>query len=118
MSTATTIVTILLAALFLFAGGGKLAGVKQQVEARDHFGISASSWRVIGALEVAGAVGVLVGLLAVRFLGVAAAVGLVLVGIGAIATHVRAGDQPREAVPAVIALALAAATLVLQAATA
>lgn len=118
MTTATTIVTIVLAALFLFAGGGKLAGVKQQEEAREHFGIAASRWRLIGVLELAGAVGVLVGLFALRAIGLVAAAGLVLTGIGALATHVRAGDAPKEAVPAVLALVLAVATLALQAATA
>lgn len=117
MITATTIVTIVLAALFLFAGGGKLAGVKQQEEAREHFGISPSRWRLIGCLELAGAIGVLVGLFALGPIGLAAAAGLTLTAIGAIATHVRAGDAPKEAVPAVLGLVLAVATLALQAAT-
>jgi hypothetical protein len=72
---------------------------------------------MIGALEVAGAGGAVLGL-AVRPLGLAATGGLVLVGVGAIATHLRAGDPPSEAAPAGVALLLASAALALQAATA
>jgi DoxX-like family len=66
-------------------------------------------------VQVAGAAGVLLGL-ALRPLGVAAASGLVLLSIGAIVTHRRAGDKAVAALPALMVLALAAATLVLQAA--
>jgi uncharacterized membrane protein YphA (DoxX/SURF4 family) len=117
MDVVTAVVTGLLTAGFLAAGLMKLAGVAQSLEARDRFGISASSWRVIGVLEIAGGVGAAVGL-AVRPLGLAATTGLVLVGLGAIATHVRVKDPASEAAPAGIALLLAAAALALQAATA
>jgi hypothetical protein len=43
----------------------------------------------------------------------AAAAGLVLLSLGAIATHARAGDKPAAALPAITALVLAASTLVL-----
>jgi hypothetical protein len=117
MDVITAVVTGLLTAGFLAAGGAKLAGLPPSLEVRDRLGIPASSWRVIGVLEIAGAVGAAVGL-AVRPLGLAATGGLVLVGLGAIATHVRAGDPTSEAAPAGIALLLAAAALALQVATA
>jgi hypothetical protein len=117
MDVFTAVVTGLLTAGFLAAGGMKLAGLTQSLEVRDHLGVPASSWRAIGALEIAGAVGAAVGL-AVRPLGFAATGGLVLLGIGAIATHVRAEDPASEAAPAGLALLLAAAALTLQAATA
>jgi len=117
MDIATAIVTGLLAAFFLFAAWMKLAGVPQSLEIRDRLGIEPAQWRLIGLLEIAGAVGVAVGL-AVRELGVAAGAGLVLVSLGAIASHVRAQDPPSEAGPAVFALVLAAAALALQLATA
>ncbi|MBL1100871.1 DoxX family protein [Streptomyces coffeae] len=44
----------------------------------------------LAALKAAGAVGLLLGLLGVRFIGVAAATGLVLFFVGAIAAHTRA----------------------------
>jgi DoxX-like family len=113
----TTLVTGLLGVGFLATGATKLAGIPQSLEIRDHLGVPAASWRSIGALEVAGAGGALLGL-AVSPLGLAATGGLALVAAGAIATHLRAGDRPREAAPAGLALLLAGAALALQAASA
>jgi DoxX-like family len=108
----TAVTTVLLALLFLATAAGKLTGHRASLAARDHFAIPAARWRQIGVLELAGAVGVLIGL-ALRPLGVAAAIGLVLLSLGAVATHARAGDKAAAALPAVIALALAAATVAL-----
>jgi hypothetical protein len=114
MSTATVIVTILLAALFAFTSAIKLFGVPRSLAVRDHLAISPALWRVIGLLELAGVVGVLAGL-AWAPIGVAAAVGLALLSAGAVASHVRASDSLIDTVPAVIGIALAAATAILQA---
>jgi hypothetical protein len=46
-------------------------------------------------------------------LGIAAATGVVLLTIGATITHLRAGDTAPRSAPAVVVLALAAATLTL-----
>jgi hypothetical protein len=113
MSTATVLVSVVLAMMFLATAAGKLTGHVASVAIRDHLAIPVVRWQQIGLLEVAGAAGVLIGL-ALRPLGIAAAAGLVLLSLGAIATHVRAGDKPAAALPAVAALALAAAVLVLQ----
>ena len=112
MAIATPIVTILLAALFGFASSIKLLGVRQSLEVRDHLGISATNWRGIGLLELAGVIGVLVGL---RWspIGIAAAVGLALLSVGAIVSHVRASDRADQSVPAAIGVALAIAAVVL-----
>lgn len=110
----TVVVTVLLAALFLTASALKLLKRPSSLEARDHFGLSGAAWTTIGLLELAGAVGVLVGL-AFAPLGVAAAGGLVLTGLGALATHLRAGDSAATAAPAVIGVVLAVATVILQA---
>jgi hypothetical protein len=48
-------------------------------------------------------------------IGVAAAVGLALLVLGAIIFHVRAGDGAADTAPAVIGLGLAVATAILQA---
>jgi hypothetical protein len=113
MSIATVIVTICLAAMFLFASSIKLFGVKQSLAIRDHLGISPTLWRVIGLLELAGVVGALAGL-AWWPIGVAAAVGLALLSVGAVVSHVRASDSVTDTAPAVIGFALAVATAVLQ----
>ncbi len=112
MDTATVVVTLLLAALFTFAASIKLLGVSQSLAVRDHLGVKPLQWRLIGALELAGVAGVLVGL-AWPPIGIAAAIGLTLLSIGALAFHIRASDRVADTAPAVIAIALAAATAVL-----
>ncbi len=66
----------------------------------------------LAALKAAGAAGLLLGLVGVPVIGVAAATGLVLFFIGAIAAHVRARVYDNIAFPGGY-LALAAASLVL-----
>jgi hypothetical protein len=46
-------------------------------------------------------------------LGIAAAVGLALLSVGAVVSHVRASDSVAETVPAVVGIGLAVATAVL-----
>jgi hypothetical protein len=111
-SLATVIVSILLAALFGFASSIKLLGVRQSLEIRDHLGISATNWRGIGLLELAGVIGVVVGLWWPP-LGIAAAIGLALLSVGAVVSHVRASDRADQSVPAALGLALAIALVVL-----
>ncbi|MCW2556837.1 MAG: hypothetical protein JWP55_801 [Mycobacterium sp.] len=93
MSVSTVVVTICLAAMFLFAGSIKLLGVQQSLAIRDHLGISPTQWWGIG---------------------LAAAIGLALLAIGALVSHVRASDSVAETAPAVIGIGLAVATAVLQ----
>jgi uncharacterized membrane protein YphA (DoxX/SURF4 family) len=81
-------------------------------------GVSPPLVRVIGALELAGALGALVGL-AVPLLGVAAAIGLAMLMEAAFSFHLRAGDyrDPKLRGPAfmpIILFLLAAATTVLR----
>jgi hypothetical protein len=80
---AKVVVTALLAAMFGFAGLIKVVGVRQSLEIRDHLGVKPVQWRVIGSLELAGVAGVLAGL-AWAPIGVAAAIGLALLILGAI----------------------------------
>ena len=109
----TAALSIALALLFLAAAAGKLTGMTQQMG--DHLGVSVRLWRAIGVLELAGAVGVLVGI-AVEELGLAAAGGLLLTSVGAIVAHAKAGDPPKALVPASIGLVLSSAVVALQAA--
>jgi hypothetical protein len=66
----------------------------------------------LAALKAAGAAGLLLGLMGVPVIGVAAATGLVLFFIGAVAAHIRARVYRNIAFPGGY-LALAAATLAL-----
>ncbi|WP_043632835.1 DoxX family protein [Nonomuraea candida] len=71
------------------------------------------SWvPLLGVLKAAGAAGLALGLAGVPYVGLAAAVGLVLFFLGALVAHVRAGVFHNIAVPgAYFALAVASAVL-------
>jgi hypothetical protein len=111
----TTAISLALAGLFGATAAGKLTDHSVSLEMRDHLAIPAARWKQIGLLELAGASGVLLGLAQPR-IGIAAAAGLGLLSGGAIATHLRAGDAPAAAAPALLALVLSATTAALQAA--
>ena len=113
MSTAAAVVTVLTALLFLAAAAMKLTGQEQSLATRDRLGVAPSQWRRIGLLEVAGALGALVGVACLP-LGIAATAGLVLTALGAIASHLRVKDPLSESGFAWLALALSVAALVPQ----
>jgi hypothetical protein len=70
------------------------------------------SWLTpLGLLKAAGAAGLLLGLLGVPAIGTAAAAGLVLFFVGAVVTHLRAGDHSASLLFPASFLVLAAATL-------
>jgi hypothetical protein len=106
---ATIVPSVLVAAAVLGSGAAKLNGAKQSIAIRDRLGVAAGLWRAVGVLEVVAAGGLAAGL-AVPVLGIAAAVGLVLLLIGAIGAHARSHDLS-NAVPAVglLLLSIAAA---------
>ncbi|MEM9134441.1 MAG: DoxX family protein [Actinomycetota bacterium] len=101
------IVGVLVAVGFGLAGASKLAGAQQMVDSAERLGFT-SLLRPIGAAEVLGAIGVLIGLIApdIEWLGVLAAAGLVATTIGAVVYHRRGGDAPQEMAPAIVLGAL------------
>ena len=115
MSAPLTVVVIsALLALLLFAtGGGKLAGAAPSLQIRDALGLSALRWRVIGAVELPTAVGLVAGLW-VPVVSTLALVGVCGLMLGAIAARVRAGGAQRNSgvVVDVVVFALAAVALV------
>jgi uncharacterized membrane protein YphA (DoxX/SURF4 family) len=113
MFIVTIIVSALLALVFTFSGVNKLNGNKEMHQVRDRLHIAPKLWLTIGALEIAAAVGLLVGL-KVAALGVAAAAGLVLLMAGAIVAHLRARDPGKEVMPPATLLIVAVAALVLR----
>jgi uncharacterized membrane protein YphA (DoxX/SURF4 family) len=108
MHVATIVLSLVLAVAFLGSGGLKLVGAKQSLTMRDQLRVGAQLWRWVGALEVAGGLGLAVGLL-VPVLGVAASVGLALLMVGGIGAHARAQDL-RNAGPAALLAVLAVVT--------
>ena len=118
MYTLNVIVAVLLGVAFLMFGAGKLAGVKQMVEARQHLGLPSGLFKVIGALEVLGGAGVVIGLHEdLPLIGVLAALGLIGMTIGAAAYHQKAGDTIKEWLPAVVMGSLAIFYIILRIAT-
>lgn len=111
MDTVLWVVQVLLALAFLLAGFGKATQpyekLGQQMAWVRRF--SPGTVRLIGVVEVLGAIGLIVpaltGILPV--LTPVAAVGLVLVMLGAMVTHARAGENPMI-VANLVLLALAA----------
>jgi hypothetical protein len=110
VNVALGVITVLAAAPFLVLGAAKIARRLDMPERAAHLGFSTSAYQLIGLAELLGAVGLLVGL-AVTPVGIAAACGLVLLVVGAVVAHLRAGDRVSATVPALISGALVLAYL-------
>ena len=107
----TTILAGLLVVAFATLGSAKLAAVPAMRTKAEHVGFSVSAYRRIGALEVLGVLGLLVGAF-VPVIGALAAVGLLILLGGALLAHLKNGDGVREIAPAVV-LGVAALTFLL-----
>jgi uncharacterized membrane protein YphA (DoxX/SURF4 family) len=92
MFVVTIILAVLLALGFAMSGTQKLTRAKMMVEGAEHLGVPYSRYQLIGVLEILAAIGLIVGLW-VAALGIAAGLGLVLLMIGALPYHLRAGDK-------------------------
>lgn len=88
----------------LCAGGGlaKIAGAQVMRQDAAHFGFSYGSFRLIGFAELAGGAGICLALVYSRWLGVAAAVGLAALMVGAVVCHRRANDPAGKTAPAAV----------------
>jgi uncharacterized membrane protein YphA (DoxX/SURF4 family) len=116
MFAITIVVAVALALAFVAAGASKVARAPRTVDMADHLGVPRDRYRLIGVAELFGATGVLIGLKFVP-VGIAAAVGLVALMIGAAAIHSRAKDGPKEIAPAVGLAVIGLAYAVLRAVT-
>ncbi|WP_020576383.1 DoxX family protein [Actinopolymorpha alba] len=77
-------------------------------------GVPPSWLPMLGTLKLAGGLGLIVGLIGVRAIGIAAAVGLVMFFIGAVVTHLRARVLYNIAFPgAYLLLSIASLVLVI-----
>nr|WP_308439965.1 DoxX family protein [Asanoa iriomotensis] len=89
-----------------------MSGPSSSSPTLDEVGVPRSWLAPLGILKGAGVVGLLLGLLGLRSLGVVAACGLVLFFAGALGTHVRARVFHNIAFPgAFLGLAIASAAL-------
>ncbi len=112
MFIATLIVSIFLAVALTVSAVGKLTKMPAVIELMSAVGVPADRIPVLAYLEIAGAVGLVIGLFWWP-IGVAAAIGLILYFVGAVIAHLRVKDVPGTG-PAVFLAALSVAALVLR----
>ena len=110
MSTASAVVSAILALMLTFAAARKLSHRSDVVASYARVGVPEDRLDLLAGILLAGAGGLALGL-AWAPLGVAAGAALTLYFLLAVAAHIRAGDAANLPVPAVM-LALAVAVLV------
>lgn len=105
MAALAWITGLILTVGFGMAGGMKLIGNDMAIDMANKLGY-AKLRQPIGAAEIAGAIGVFIGILSdddnLEWLGFFAALGLIALMVGAVAYHVRAGDGPKDYAPALV----------------
>ncbi|WP_432074115.1 DoxX family protein [Streptomyces wuyuanensis] len=111
MSLSATLACLIMV-IFALLGAAKILALGPMPELAAHAGFTTASYRVIGALELAGAIGVALGPV-LPLLGELAGLGLLMLLAGAVTTHVRKGDGLPKLVPATVSAALVAWYLVL-----
>lgn len=111
MNVLAWILGIILAAVFLAGGVTKLIDLDRM---REHFGYSIAQYRLIGLSEVGGAAGVIVGLAwpKVEWIGMAAAIGLCCLMVGALMVHARVEDDTKKVIPALAMFVLSLAFMI------
>ncbi len=98
MAVASVVLSSMLAALFAVLGVAKVLRQSSMIARTERLGFSVRAIQGIGALELAGAAGLVAGMFWLP-VGVAAAVGLVALLVGAAVSHRRAGDGVKEIFP-------------------
>ena len=92
MGIAYLVVAIVLAAMVLFSGVGKLRNDPHIVKViHETVGVPMKYFPLLAACEIAGAVGLVLGIWW-PILGIAAATGLVIYFVGAVVSHVQVND--------------------------
>ncbi|MBK1784789.1 DoxX family protein [Prauserella cavernicola] len=112
MSIVIGVLSLLLTAAFVGAGGARLAGAQPLKSYAGHLGLSTQVNHAIGALELAAAAGLIVGFW-FRPVALAASIGLVVMMVGTVLRHLRVKDSPAVAAPAASLGVLAVANAVL-----
>jgi hypothetical protein len=108
MNLARIVLLVLLALLLATTGGGKLAGLASSNAIRDSLHVPASRWKAIGVAEI-GLVIVLIAGIWLPVTGIAAALGVVVLMIGAVLTRRAAGGHEQRSGILVDVLVLVAA---------
>jgi uncharacterized membrane protein YphA (DoxX/SURF4 family) len=115
MEVARIVLDLLLAAVLLMTGGGKVAGAASSHAIRDSLRVAPGRWKLIGSLELIGVVGLVLGLW-FPATALAASIGVAALMIGAIIVRKRAGESWFGGVTAdVVVFLLAAGAAILNA---
>jgi hypothetical protein len=105
MSVVASLLSIVLFLAFASAGVQKIIFNPIMSKAAGHLGFTKRAYRAIGGVEVLGAIGLLVGLVAegsslLALVNEIAAGGLFVMMVLAVIFHLRRGDKPKLAAPA------------------
>jgi hypothetical protein len=117
MFPTTVVLSIVLALVLAPLGVFKIINHPKASEAAERIGLSLSQSRTIGVLEVSGVAGLLIGL-AWAPIGIASAIGFILLLLGATAAHFKIHDPVQVAAFPFFLTLLSAATLILRIKTA
>lgn len=112
MNNALVVITLFTAAITAAIAIADFVPARFVLANSAQVGVPRSWLPALGALKLAGAAGIVVGMLGLRELGIAAAAGLVLFFVGAVWTHLRAHVLYNIAFPGAY-LCLSAASLAL-----
>lgn len=107
MQIVSVVLSVLLALVAGFSALGKLQKKPQIMETMTHVGVKPNQIPVLAYLELAGALGLLVGL-AYAGIGLAAATGLSLYFVGAVVAHLKIKDSFAAFSPALVLALLSA----------
>ena len=93
----TIVLLALLSAVFVLLGTAKVAAVSPMPAKAAHLGFTVDQYRGIGALELAGVAGLLLGRLWHPLTAISG-IGLIILLLGAAWAHISHHDSPREVV--------------------
>ena len=96
-----------------FSAIGKIKRMPGAIESIAHVGVKEKQYNQLAALELLGALGLLVGIW-IKPIGQLASVGIALYFIGAQTAHVRKGDKFAAIFPAFFLFIISAATMILE----
>jgi uncharacterized membrane protein YphA (DoxX/SURF4 family) len=99
MNTMTTVMAVALAAIAIVSAMGKLRKMPQVMDSMAHVGVKPNQIPVLAYLEIAGAIGILVGI-AYPLLAFVSAGALMLYFVGAVIAHIRIKDKLKDFAPA------------------
>lgn len=95
------------------SGFGKLSMKDNVVEMLNHVGLNERQIRLLGTIEILGAIGLLVGIW-VPILGSLAALGFIVYFIGAVVAHIRVKDGIKDMAPAILLTVISIVVAVLE----